>query len=96
MARCENCIHERVCLHEENIRTDTYAYMGVSYDVEKCKHFILSADVAPKSEVALDVIRKFKNKVRQYKHNAVNPYDHIILYLNELEKKYTEEDKNEQ
>ncbi len=47
-------------------------------------------DVAPKSEVALDVIRKVKNKVRKYKHNVVNPYEHIILYLNELEKKYTE------
>ena len=47
------------------------------------------------SEVALDVIRKVKNKVRKYKHNMVNPYEHIILYLNELEKKYTEEQNNE-
>lgn len=47
-------------------------------------------DVAPKGKVALDVIRKVKNKVRKYKHNVVNPYEHIILYLNELEKKYTE------
>jgi hypothetical protein len=52
-----------------------------------------TADVVPKSEVALDVIRKVKNKVRKYKHNVVNPYEHIILYLNELEKKYTEEEK---
>lgn len=50
-----------------------------------------TADVAPKSEVALDVIRKVKNKVRKYKQNAVNPYEHIMLYLNELEKKYTKE-----
>lgn len=51
------------------------------------------ADVAPKSEVALKVIRQVKNKVRKHKQNVVNPYEHIMLYLNELEKKYTEENK---
>jgi hypothetical protein len=50
-------------------------------------------DVVPKSEVALEVIRKVKNKVRKYKQNVVNPYEHIMLYLNELEKKYTEGNK---
>ena len=49
-----------------------------------------TVDVAPKGEVALDVIRKVKNKVRKYKHNAVNPYEEIMMYLNELEKKYLE------
>ena len=51
MARCEECIHEKVCLHKANIQTDTYAYMGVNYDTESCKHFTPTADVAPKSEV---------------------------------------------
>jgi hypothetical protein len=50
-------------------------------------------DDVPKSEVALEVIRKVKNKVRKYKQNVVNPYEHIMLYLNELEKKYTEGNK---
>ena len=51
MARCEECIHEKVCLHRANIQTDTYAYMGVNYDTKSCKHFMPTADVAPKSEV---------------------------------------------
>jgi hypothetical protein len=52
MARCEDCIHNKVCLHKANIQTDTYAYMGVSYDTEKCEHYKPTADVVPKSEVA--------------------------------------------
>jgi hypothetical protein len=52
-----------------------------------------AADVVPKSEIALKVIHQVKNKVRKYKQNVVNPYEHIILYLNELEKKYTEGNK---
>ena len=49
MAKCKDCIHEKVCLHRVNIQTETYAYMGFRYDIEKCEHFI--ADVVPKSEV---------------------------------------------
>ena len=50
MVRCENCIHEKVCLHRANIQTDTYAYMGVKYDTKECKHY-MSADVVPKGEI---------------------------------------------
>lgn len=46
MAKCKDCIHENVCLHRVNIQTDTYAYMGVKYDTEKCEHFMPTADVA--------------------------------------------------
>ena len=49
MARCEDCIHENVCLHRANVQTDTYAYMGVKYDIEKCKHF-MPADAASEVE----------------------------------------------
>ena len=49
MAQCKDCIHEKVCLHKANIETDTYAYMGIKYDTEKCKHYT-SADVVPKGE----------------------------------------------
>ena len=48
--KCKKCNHEKVCLHRANIQTDTYAYMGVKYVTEKCKHYT-SADVVPKSEV---------------------------------------------
>lgn len=46
MQRCEDCIHKNVCLHKANIQTDTYAYMGVNYDTEKCEHYKTYADVA--------------------------------------------------
>ena len=87
--RCENCIHDKVC--------DMWAVdSGIPFvNADTCEHYKPTADVAPKSEVALDVIRKVKNKVRKYKQNAVNPYEHIMLYLNELEKKYTEDQNNE-
>ena len=62
MARCKDCIHENVCLHRANIQTDTYTYMGVNYDTEKCKYFKATADVVPKSEVDI-LVRdlRFKN-----------------------------------
>jgi hypothetical protein len=89
MATCKECIHEKLCV----IKAFPDAFENTQWDKEPCDHFKPIADVVPKSEVALDVIRKVKNKVRKYKHNVVNPYEHIILYLNELEKKYTEENK---
>ena len=80
---CEDCIHNKVC-------NEWAVTSGIPFvSANTCDNF-MTADVAPKSEVALGVIRKVKNKVKKYKHNAVNPYEHIILYLNELEKKYTE------
>lgn len=68
MARCDDCIHEKVCLHRANIQTDTYAYMGVKYDTEKCEHFKAAADVVPKSEV--DV----------WKQNRFNLYQKLECY----------------
>ena len=44
MEKCKNCIHYSVCMHRVNIQTETYAYMGVKYDTEKCKHFKPTAD----------------------------------------------------
>lgn len=38
--KCNDCIHEKVCLHRSNIDTDTYAYMGITYDTENCEHYI--------------------------------------------------------
>lgn len=45
MARCENCIHQKVCLHMANIQNDTYAYMGVNFNVEACEHYSQTEDV---------------------------------------------------
>ena len=61
MTRCEDCIHEKICHHRVNIQTDTYAYMGIKYDTEKCEHY-MTKDVVPKSEVDI-LVRdlRFKN-----------------------------------
>lgn len=39
MNKCENCVKSDVCVHKANIKNDTYAYMGVNYDTEKCPHY---------------------------------------------------------
>ena len=90
--------HLKDALNECEISSGSRANgKGIAYNMTlglksaiSCVEMSPTADVAPKSEVALGIIRKVKNKVRKYKHNVVNPYEHIILYLNELEKKYTE------
>jgi hypothetical protein len=41
---CKDCIHEKVCLHKENVQNDTYAYMGVHYNTKKCEFFKNNAD----------------------------------------------------
>ena len=58
MEQCKDCIHEKICHIRANIQTDTYAYMGISYDTKSCEHFkqtadvvkMLEANVVPKSE----------------------------------------------
>jgi hypothetical protein len=39
MSKCENCVKSDVCAHRANIKNDTYAYMGVTYDTENCLHY---------------------------------------------------------
>lgn len=96
MATCKECLHYKVCAREGRlVQFDEHTWDNYNQldAVEVFCREYMSADVVPRSEVALDVIRKLKNKVKKYKHNVVNPYEHIILYLNELEKKYTEGEK---
>ena len=70
MARCEECLHKSVCLHRANIQSDTYAYMGVSYDTEKCEHYKPTADVVPKSEY--DRLEKLFNDMTQEAKGYLN------------------------
>ena len=106
MARCKDCIHEKVCLHKVNIQTDTYAYMGVKYDTEKCKHYT-SADVVPKSEVddlkryiilnediAIKCKRENGEQNEEYWKGKISAFKQIRAYIDaELKKKYTEGEK---
>lgn len=70
MARCKECIHDKVCVHKANIQTDTYAYMGVNYDTEKCEHYKPTADVVPKSEY--DRLEKLFNDMTQEAKEYLN------------------------
>ena len=92
MAQCKDCIHEKVCLHKANIETDTYAYMGVKYDTEKCKHYT-SADVVPKSEVERLEAEKdalIKNYAECMKDYAREIFEEIENTLNQwIELYYT-------
>lgn len=86
MARCEDCIHENVCEHRANIQTDTYAYMGVKYDTEKCKHFV-PADVVPKSEV-----KEMLDEIYAAAWHDLDHYD-IRVKVVQLKKKYIGDQK---
>lgn len=67
MARCEDCIHGKVCLHKANIISDTYAYMGIKFDTESCEDFIPTVDVVPSkifSELEAEITAAFNNNSR--------------------------------
>lgn len=41
---CDDCLHKAVCVHYSNIRTETYAYMGVNFNPNKeCSNYIANA-----------------------------------------------------
>ena len=84
MARCECCIHEKVCLHRANIQTDTYAYMGIKFDTDTCKHYI-AADVAPKSEVAREIFEEIAQIKKEYASGDIDG-DTLYVMLHLLEK----------
>lgn len=50
MARCEECIHSRVCV----IRGFPSAFENTHWEKEPCDHF-KAADVAPRAEVAREI-----------------------------------------
>lgn len=44
MMKCENCFHKEVCSDYNDYQTDTLAYMGVSFEPDKCKNYIDVSD----------------------------------------------------
>lgn len=85
MARCDNCLANKVCDHHR-------------FGFENCGSYISAADVAPKSEVAREIIDKFMSAMR-VKHEENRPkYGGALALLlpdieqiaAELKKKYTE------
>lgn len=41
--KCDTCLHKNVCRHYADIRSETYAYMGIRFDPETdCQEYISS------------------------------------------------------
>lgn len=81
MARCKGCIHENVCNRE----------VGYGYSV--CPHYINTADVVPKSEVAREIFAEIETCMKNFEDDD----DGYLLkkcefefFMRELKKKYTE------
>lgn len=62
--KCNNCFHKKVCGRYQDYKTETYAYMGVNFDSNKCEDYV---DVSDK-----DNLQKLNDIV--YKHNLTMDY----------------------
>ena len=85
---CKDCIHNAVCKYGEARSNGLYC------TGEKCKQYLSSADVVPKSEVAEIIEEAFK----MMQDNFVNTPIYKVFPSDlkaELIKKYTEEKENE-
>lgn len=78
--KCDTCLHKNVCRHYADIRSETYAYMGIRFDPENdCKEYvnsdlkgkgatqILSEMNTPSSEKARKWAQKLKDNFEQQK-----------------------------
>ena len=92
MAACKGCIHDNVCNRD------------VGHGWMECPHFINAASVAPRAEVARELLDEMEKTIRwaltlvglSYKHNfkeiqcRKECYEDFLGYIAELKKKYTE------
>lgn len=44
--KCDTCFHKPVCHHYSDIKTDTYAYMGVRFNPDECENYVNVDDVS--------------------------------------------------
>ena len=100
MARCEDCLHYQVCLDTE---TRHLRIILAGDKAERCKRFMLAADVAPKSEVEELPCVAYNKKYERYQVIHKGKRGHIFaskfyrnrreaeIALAELKKKYTED-----
>lgn len=91
--RCEKCIHNKICVQQVNIQTDTYAYMNVKYDTEKCRYYI-AADVVPRETVE-QIFEEIEGCIYQKWGDSPYSIERHIDYdeFTELKKKYIGEQK---
>lgn len=57
--KCESCFHKKVCSDYSDYKTDTLAYMGVSFEPEKCKDYVDISEYIEREKV-FRVIYKLK------------------------------------
>ena len=96
MARCEDCIHEKLCV----IKAFPDAFENTQWEKEHCDNFhYKDADVVPNSQVAREIFAAVELKMfcNQYEHIPFGSSDRVEYYgielkdaIAELKKKYTE------
>ena len=94
MARCEECLHYELCSYNTYVEAkyfgrDKEIYITIKNNTA-CKFFKPTADVAPKSEVAM-LLEDFQRSIRADAKVGMSAGE-ILLHINnmlvELKKKY--------
>lgn len=57
--KCKGCFHKKVCSDYSDYKTDTLAYMGVRFELEKCKDYVNISEYIEREKV-FRVIDKLK------------------------------------
>ena len=80
---CKSCIHRQVC--------EIYDVTNEPLEAIGCVHFLDTADVVPKSEVAREIFEEIESIlcISEGKYTNMSLKDAIAI----LKKKYTEESK---
>ena len=84
MARCEECIHNRVCV----IPGCPSAFENTHWKKEPCDHF-KDANVVPRAELAREIFEEIAKIKKEYASGDIDG-DTLYVRLYLLEKKYTE------
>ena len=94
MSRCETCIHNKVCVEVDSLhcRSDF-----VWYKAESGCPYYSTADVAPRAEVAREIINYIAPQCKfvtsdniEFDIGYVTAMNKVLAMLVELKKKYTE------
>ena len=83
MARCEECLHYELCSYNtyeqaKYFGKDKEVYITIKNNTA-CKFFNPTADVAPKSEVAKELLSDLKKAVHD---KAVYPHNEEFAFIN--------------
>jgi len=87
MASCEDCIHNEVCIYKNH-----ETYKTVQDLKNDCPECVPTADVAPKTEVAREILAEIEKNMVVFGDATLSTYFRGIGWkvFAELKKKYTE------